>query len=96
MTVSAAEIPLGISEVYDLLPPEGEELDVRCQSCDKIFVDQMRKNSEGARVLAVFCSICRACRRLRFAAPLPGARTLRSCKVSCIIRGMLNSRRSRE
>jgi hypothetical protein len=86
----AAEMPLGISEAYDRLPPAGEELDVRCQDCDKIFVDQMRKISAGSRVLAVFCPHCRSCRRLRLAAPLPAVRTLQHCKGGSIIANMLS------
>ena len=70
------EIPLGISEAYDLLPSEGEEIRTRCQDCDRFFIDRMRRASEGSRVLAVFCSDCRSCRRMRLAAPLPQAWTL--------------------
>ena len=68
-------IPLGISEAYDFLPFESEEMRTRCQDCDRFFFDRIRRTSEGSRVLAVFCSDCRSCRRMRFAAPLPQART---------------------
>lgn len=74
-TVASTEVPLGWSEDYDLLPQEGRELDVRCQDCDKFFVDRLRKFGKGANVLAVFCPDCRLCRRIRFAAPLPTARS---------------------
>jgi hypothetical protein len=96
MIGQAAEIPLGISEAYDLLPPEGNKLNVRCQDCDEIFIDQMRKISTGSSVLAVFCPPCRSCRRLHLAAPLPTVRTLQRCKGGSIIMNVLHPRRSRE
>lgn len=68
-----SEIPLGISEAYDLLLPDGEVLDVRCQDCDRVFVDRMRKHGVTARVLAIFCPECRSQRRMQLAQPLPRA-----------------------
>jgi hypothetical protein len=73
---TSTEVPLGISKDYDFLPREGRKLDVRCQDCDRFFVDQSRKFGKGANVLAVFCPDCRASRRMRFATPLPAARSL--------------------
>jgi hypothetical protein len=73
---TSIEVPLGISKDYDFLPREGRKLDVRCQDCDRFFVDQSRKFGKGANMLAVFCPDCRASRRMRFATPLPAARSL--------------------
>lgn len=67
------EIPLGFSEEYDRLPPEGEVLKVRCQDCDRFYTDRMRKYGVTARVLAVLCPECRSQRRMRLAQPLPRA-----------------------
>jgi hypothetical protein len=81
MTPLETEMPLGISEAYDLLPPTGAAWDLRCQDCDQIFVDRARKISVGAHVLAVFCPACRSCRRQRFAVPLPAAHVLLSTRT---------------
>src|SRR4029077_14409884 len=84
--MTAVELPLGISESYDLLSPTGEMLEVLCPDCDRIFADQWRKGHDGAGVLAIFCPDCRACRRLRFAAALPVVRALRPSARAHIVK----------
>lgn len=71
------EIPLGYSEEYDLLPAEGEAMHLCCQGCDRTFKDRMRRLSTGCQVLAVLCPVCRSTQRMRFAAVLPVAWTVR-------------------
>lgn len=70
-------IPLGISVEYDALPTDGEDLKLRCQDCDRVFVDRERRVGAGSTVLAIFCADCRSARRMRLASPLPVARLLR-------------------
>lgn len=71
--VTAGGIPLGVSEEYDALPEEGDEMTLRCQDCDRAFADRLRRSSDGCGVLACFCSDCRLARRTRLASPLPRA-----------------------
>lgn len=70
------EIPLGMSEEYDLLPSEGAEQRVPCQGCDCVFIDRERRLSTGSLVRAVLCPDCRLRWRMRFASLLPTARVL--------------------
>ena len=59
MRETISGVPLGLSRDYDALPHAGPLRTVRCSACQNQYEDCERFTTDGCRVMAGRCWVCR-------------------------------------